>query len=552
MSARDGLPGDASTRTASVRGSDDSFPDWLSFRASTAPQRIALEAGTESWTYLELDAEATALARQLLELGAVPGDRVATLLRNGAAPVVLVHAVLRLGATLVPLNTRLRDVELAFQLADSGARLLVAEEATLELAEAAFRAPAPDGSPRSGGVAPGMALVTATAKGRISVVGHATDGSEREAPAAHRGPGTSHASSAALRLVHPASHILAIMYTSGTTGQPKGAQLTVGNFWWSALGSALNLGVHLADRWLAVLPLFHIGGLSIALRSAIHGTTMVVHPGFDAGDANHAIDEQGITIVSVVSVMLQRMLDARNDRPYPPSLRCVLLGGGPAPLALLERCAAAGIPVAQTYGLTEACSQVATLSPGDALRKPGSSGRPLYPNAIRIALADGTEAAQGEAGEILVRGPIVMAGYRGQPPASGRGGVDGWLHTGDVGTVDDDGYLHVLDRRDDLIISGGENIYPAEVEGALLAHPSVAEAGVIGVPDDEWGQRVVAVVRLVDDPDAAPHDVAEVLQRHCRSLLAGYKVPREFRISREPLPRTASGKLRRGELRAER
>jgi O-succinylbenzoic acid--CoA ligase len=236
------------------------------------------------------------------------------------------------------------------------------------------------------------------------------------------------------------------------------------------------------------------------------------------------------------------MLDARADRPYPSSLRCVLLGGGPAPRSLLDRCAAIGIPVVQTYGLTETCSQFATLAPEEALRRPGSAGKALYPNELRIAVA-----SDDGAGEILVRGPVVMAGYVNQPDATRAAIVDGWLHTGDIGRIDADGYLYVLDRRDDLIVTGGENVYPAEVEAALLSHHGVAEAGVVGVADEMWGQRVVAVVRFGNA--SANIELAE-LASHCRDRIAGYKVPREIRVVDEPLPRTASGKLRRSALRA--
>ena len=509
----------------------EALPDWLASRAVSSPDRIALEFEGRSWTYAELDEEATAAAHHLRALGARPDDRIATLLRNGPAPVVLVHAVLRIGATLVPFNLRLRDIELAWQLADAGAKLLVADEPSAALADAAGRG------------LDGLTLARWHDRGEI------TDWSGARGQVSRgEAPGDS-AKDAELRMIHAASHILAIIYTSGTTGRPKGAQLTVGNFWWSAIGSALNLGANDGDRWLVVLPLFHIGGLSIVLRAAIHGMTAVVQPAFDAAEVNRAIDERGVTIVSVVSIMLQRMLDARDGRRYPSSLRCVLLGGGPAPLPLLERCAASGIPVVQTYGLTEACSQVATLSPADALRKQGSAGRPLYPNAVRIAGADGNDAPPAEPGEILVRGPIVMAGYTGQPEATARTIVDGWLHTGDIGHVDAEGFLYVHDRRDDLIITGGENVYPAEVEAALLAHAWVAEAGVVGAPDAAWGQRIVAVVRLAELARAAEAEAPEVLRAHCRSVLAGYKVPGEVRITRDPLPRTASGKLRRAALR---
>jgi O-succinylbenzoic acid--CoA ligase len=273
-------------------------------------------------------------------------------------------------------------------------------------------------------------------------------------------------------------------------------------------------------------------------RSVIYGTTAEVHDRFDAARVNASIDD-GATMISVVSFMLERMLDERGDRPYPSSLRTVLAGGGPVPDALLERCEKAGVPVVQTYGLTETCSQVATLSPEDARRKRGSAGKALHPNELRI---DGAE----DGGEILVRGPVVMAGYADLPEETSRVIVDGWLHTGDYGRLDDEGFLYVLDRRDDLIVTGGENVYPAEIEAVLTAHPAIEEAAVIGVRDDTWGQRVVAVVR--GKPGAITPDAA-ALDAWCRKSLAGYKVPSAFRMVTEPLPRTASGKLRRSAVR---
>jgi O-succinylbenzoic acid--CoA ligase len=421
---------------------------------------------------------------------------------------------MRLGAVLLPLNLRLTPSELAWQVGDAGARVVVCSASTEAGAEEARER------------APELAVVRADALTRAGDVTRATYAPLRD----HVEP----------------NEPLAIVYTSGTTGAPKGAVLSYTNFWWSAIGSALNLGIQEDDRWLAPLPLFHVGGLSVLTRSAIYGTTAVLHDGFDAERVSAAIDDERITLVSLVPTMLHRLLDARGDRPFPPSLRCVLLGGGPAPRALLERCAALGVPVSQTYGLTECCSQVATLAPRDALRKIGSAGRPLYPNEIRVVTDTGDAPSSGEGGEILVRGPIVTAGYWNRPDATESAFTDGWFRTGDFGTLDEDGYLYVLDRRDDLIVTGGENVYPAEVEGVLLAHPCVAEAAVIGESDAEWGQRVVAVVRLVEGADPS---VADQLQAHCRSSLAAYKVPRGVRVSEAPLPRTASGKLQRGALR---
>jgi O-succinylbenzoic acid--CoA ligase len=508
------------------------LPDWLRFRAEGTPARLALVADGRSWTYEELDRATTRMARMLSAWGVGNGDRVATLVNNGSGAAILIHAALRLGATLVPLNVRLSDVEVAWQIRDARARLLIVDARTGATARRAHE--------ENPGLGVAM-LVSAEAQ-------VAADAARDAAP--YDSLDSRGERDAELQFQHPADAVLAIVYTSGTTGQPKGAMLTVGNFWWSAVGSALNLGTHSNDRWLACMPLFHVGGMSILLRSAIYGITAVVHDGFEAAAVNRAIDEDGVTIVSVVLVMLQRMLDASGDRPFPASLRCVLLGGGPAPQPLLERCARLGIPVAQSYGLTETTSQLATLSPADALRKLGTAGRPIYPNEIMIA-ADGVSAAADEPGEILVRGPVVMAGYADRPEATELALAGGWLHTGDFGSLDADGYLRVLDRRSDLIITGGENVYPAEVEAALLAHAAVAEAAVVGLPDAQWGQKVVAVIRLRahDGNSGSTADLDAELRQHCRARLAAYKTPREFRIVTGDLPRTASGKLRRAALR---
>jgi O-succinylbenzoic acid--CoA ligase len=242
--------------------------------------------------------------------------------------------------------------------------------------------------------------------------------------------------------------------------------------------------------------------------------------------------------------MLQRMLVERGERPYPSSFRCFLLGGGPAPQPLLEECAARGLPVMQTYGLTESASQAVTLAPEDALSKVGSAGKPLFPTEIRVVDDNGVDVAHDAPGEIVVRGPTVTPGYFNSPDASREVLRDGWLHTGDIGYLDSEGYLYVLDRRDDLIISGGENVYPAEVEAALMAHPAVAEAGVIGLADAKWGQIVAAAIVLRPGQSV---ESAE-LMTFCSSRLAAYKSPKDLRFTDE-LPRTAAGKLQRRALR---
>lgn len=571
------------------------IPDWLGRRAIGRPASPALIVGSQSWSYAELDARATTLAQRLAALGVRQGDRVGTLLRNGPHVAVAVHALIRLGAILVPLNLRLAEFEIAWQIRRAGVGLLLHDEDTARIAGievpwhflprldqeevsaasdlAHLQEPssvdevgdqAPSGVGKPGRVdPPGLAAASGYGDGRSPVTGLRT------------------------RIDLDLPHCL--IYTSGTTGRPKGVLLSYGNHWWGATGSVLTLGLREDDRWLACLPLFHIGGLSILLRAAIYGIPVVFPdpPGghFDPVLVARAIEDQRATIVSLVGAQLTRLLEV-PERGWEAALRCVLLGGGPAPRPLLEACASRGIAVAQSYGLTEACSQVATLAPRDALRKLGSAGQPLLPTEIRIARmaqpADGGSDAHGGAptpaagttsgtdepgaitspdpitgddaspaslrdhtpGEILVRGPTISPGYL---PPEGEGmathavtDTEGWLHTGDIGYLDAEGYLYVLDRRTDLIISGGENIYPAEVEAVLLAHPAVSEAGVYGIPDPVWGRRAAGAV--VPRPGIVL-DKAELLA-FCRARLAKYKVPARIEV-RESLPRNASGKLLR-------
>jgi len=411
-------------------------------------------------SYAELAAGAARAARRLAALGVGEGERVATTLPPGAAFAELVHALPLLGASLVPLNTRLTDTERRWQLEDCGARLSVSEPLDGDEADVALR--------------------------------DQVD------------PDTEHS----------------VIYTSGTTGTPSAVSLTHRNHTASALASAWNLGVHPDDRWLCVLPLFHVGGLAILLRSAIYGTTAVIHDGFDAERVKSAFERGEITVASLVPTMLRRLVDAGLGRA--PALRAVLLGGGPVPRDLLEWSAGHDFPALQTYGMTQTSSQIATLTAGEAVRRSGSAGRPLL----------GVELSISGEGEILVRGPMVSPGALAQ--------TDGWLHTGDRGRLDRDGYLWVEGRLKDVIVTGGENVACAEVERVLEEHPAVIEAAVVGLPDPEWGEVVTAFVVMNGD-------TGDDLIAHCRERLAGYKVPRALHAV-DALPRNAAGKLLRREL----
>jgi o-succinylbenzoate---CoA ligase len=432
---------------------------WLPRAAALRPEHPALMAAEETVTYAELCGRSLAAAGWLEANGIEGGKRVALALPPGPEFAVALHATLLNGAAAIPIDPRLGPEERAKRLSTAS---LVVEEPI------------------------------------------ATDGARGEGAPKGREPAT----------------VATVIHTSGTTADPKPVELTVGNWVASALGSALALGLDPQDRWLCTLPLSHVGGLSILIRSAIYGTTVVLHERFDAREARRAIEEQRITLISLVPTTLERLLDAGLDAPH--DLRVALIGGGPLPPALAQRAKAAGLPVAQTYGMTEACSQVATSLPGE----PETAGRPLL----------GTQVAIAPDGEILVKGPTV---------APGAADGDGWLHTGDLGSIDDRGRLTVTGRKADTIVSGGENVAPAEVEAVLLTHPAVADAAVHGAQDPEWGEAVVATVVLRNGGRA---DEA-ALRAHVAASLASFKVPKLFTFT-DSLPRTASGKLMRRELSA--
>ncbi len=480
------------------------MPDWLQQRALLSPEKTAIVCADASLTFTDLDRRASVLASRLLTTGAHPGDRVALLSANSAGFAEAAFGVSRAGLVLVPLNVRLTPAELAFQLGDCGASLVIVEDGR-------------EGSVRS------LETARILSMSDLLAPGHAP---ADPAPAV------------------PLDRLHSIIYTSGTTGRPKGAMLSFGNLAWNAFGSVLNLGLREDDRWLACMPLFHVGGLSVLIRGVIYGNTVVIHEAFGPERVNRALSEDRISIVSLVPTMLRRLLDLTPDEKRWPSLRCVLLGGGPIPPELVDECLRRGIPIAPTYGLTEAASQVATLAPGDAALKRGSAGKPLFPVDLRIESDDGRLCEAGEPGEIAVGGPTITSGYYNRPDQTTRALRGGRLHTGDFGYLDEDGYLYVLDRRDDLIVSGGENVYPAEVEAVLASHPAVLEAGVYAVPDREWGQAVVAAVSLAAGAVATEED----LRAYCRERLAGFKVPHRISFVAE-LPRNASGKLLRRELR---
>ena len=478
----------------------------LLWRAARTPGAPALESADGTWSFAELADRACGAAGYLDTTVAAGRSPIALLMSGGARFAAWFHAVALIGRPVLPLNLRLTASELAGQLEHARAACVLGEAGDVRLEELRARLP-------------GCPVIAAPSLDSLPA--------GWEPPADRSSDG---------------DDILAVLYTSGTSGRPKGACLTWNNFFASARAAENRLGGAVRRRWLACMPLFHVGGLSILMRSVLFGGPVRLQSRFDPAEVSDALDGGDIAAISLVPTMLSRLLAHRDSRPAPGGLEVLLLGGAAAAPELVARALAKGYPVCPTYGLTEATSQVATAAPPPAGAREPSPMLPVLGTEVRI-VSEGCDAARGIEGEIVVRGATVMRGYLHDDEANARALRDGWLHTGDIGYLDAAGGLHVLDRRDDLVVSGGENVYPAEIEAVLLEHPAVEDAGVTGVPDADLGARVVAWV--VFKPGCSTS--IESLQRHCRAALAGFKQPREFRFV-AALPRNAAGKLQRRRL----
>ncbi|MDF2791854.1 MAG: menE, partial [Neobacillus sp.] len=477
----------------------ETMPNFLKKRAFLTPERTAVYFNEQTLSFKELYQSSYQIAGQLQGLGVKKDQYIGVLLKNHLDTIVILFALQLIGVKAVILNNRLSKKELMWQLNDSRAAALILENDFYEIKQ-------------------DLEVPVITKEELFAAVIETPEIQEE------------------INL----NDVCTVMYTSGTTGNPKGVLHTYGNHWWSAVGSALNLGYTESDRWLCSVPLFHISGYSILMKSVIYGMPIILHESFDADRSINDIKNNHVTIMSVVGTMLYRIVEALKDSKLPNHFRCALLGGGPAPLPLLEACKAKEVPVFQSYGMTETASQIVTLAPEYSITKLGSAGKPLFPSQLEIILEDGKIAPTKQAGEIIVKGPNVTKGYLNRPDVIKEKFEQGWFHTGDIGYLDEEGFLYVLDRRSDLIISGGENIYPAEIESVLLAHPDVADAGVTGIDDETWGQ--VPAAFIVRKKNA--HMTEEELKLFCLENLAKYKVPKSFYFT-EKLPRNAAKKLLR-------
>ncbi|MFF4571570.1 o-succinylbenzoate--CoA ligase [Streptomyces sp. NPDC001410] len=488
---------------------NEGLGSWPARRARKTPHRTALVHGDRSTDYRTLHTRTTRLARALRARGVRRGDRVAYLGPNHPAYLETLFAAGLLGAVFVPLNTRLAGPELAYQLADSGARVLV---------HAPARTALPDAPEVRSYVEVGAAYEELLASADDELI---------DEP------------------VTPDDTCI-IMYTSGTTGRPKGAMLTHGNLTWNAINVLVDTDLTADERALVSAPLFHTAGLNmLTLPVLLKGGTCVLVESFDPEATFDLVERHRITFMFGVPTMFDQI--ARHPR-WPAadlsSLRILTCGGSPVPTPLIAAYQERGLTFLQGYGMTEAAPGTLFLDAEHAVSKAGSAGVPHFFSDVRVVRPDLTPVDVGETGEVVVRGPHVMSGYWGLPEESAASFADGWFRSGDAARVDADGYVYIVDRMKDMIISGGENVYPAEIEDLLLAHPGIAECAVIGVPDDTWGEVPRAVVVPEAGVDLDPDEVLASLA----GRLAKYKIPKSLVVADE-LPRTASGKLLKSRVR---
>jgi fatty-acyl-CoA synthase len=504
---------------------DVSLGGWFEQRAKLTPDRRCLTFEGETWTYATMLRRIDETAAALRHGGVRHGDRVAYLGLNLPAFFETMFAAARLGAIFVPLNFRLTSPELSFIVNDAGAHTIVADDLHRKLVDA-IRHELPclrylsSEAAEEGWTTLSEAVQLAARAGAGATPTEVVDGDE----------------------------VALIMYTSGTTGRPKGAMLTHANLWWNNVTALLLTDMLESDVSLVVAPLFHIGGLNVTtLQAWMKGAENVLHRSFDPGRFIEDIARYGVTIAFAVPAMLLFASQHPDfDDADLTSVRSIVCGGAPVPESLIKLYIGRGIQINQGYGLTETAPCVSFLTPEHALAKLGSAGRaPMFID-IRLEDADGGTVTEPDSrGEICVRGPNVMKGYWNRPEATAAAiDPEGWFHTGDVGYLDSEGFLFVADRIKDMVITGGENVYPAEVESALYNHPSVAEVAVIGLPDERWGEAVTAVAVLKPGAELT----LEQLRDFAAEVLARYKLPSRLEIV-DVLPRNPAGKVLKFDLR---
>jgi acyl-CoA synthetase (AMP-forming)/AMP-acid ligase II len=489
-------------------------------RAAISPDAEALVdlASGRRFSYAELNTRCNRLVNALVADGLASGDRVATLLMNGPEFVETFFGAAKAGGVIVALNWRLVADELAFILSDSGAETLIFGSEFRQAVEDLHRR--------------GEA---GTAVRRWIHVGDPTERPDFAEGYEDRLAG---ASVDEPEIGAEGSDLLFIMYTSGTTGLPKGVMHSHDTTLWGSITALMTADVRYDDRYLICLPLFHVGALNPLITTFHRGGTAVIMAAFDPARIWEIYAEEKISITLAVPAMLNFMLATYDATTHDTStLRWVMSGAAPVPETLIEKYAGMGIEIHQVYGLTESCGPACLISPDDALSRVGSTGKAFFHTDVKIVDAEGEEIDPGETGEVWIRGPHVMVGYWNRPDATAETIVDGWLRTGDVAMLDADGFVYIQDRIKDMIISGGENVYPAEIENVLSGHDGIAEVAVIGIPSEKWGESPLAVVVKSEETLGAEDVLA-----FCKGKLAPFKQPKHVEFV-DAIPRNPTGKV---------
>ena len=499
--------------------------EWTTRWAKLDPKGPCLKYQDLELNKFEFNQRINRLANALQEMGVKKGDRVAALMANSNVFLEILFATSKLGVIMVPLNFRLAAAELDYIINNAEPVVLV--------------------------YSPEFLAVINELDGKLPTVKHQICELEGGDPS-HIDFESWVADKSDAEPV-PDSEVTLddgqfIMYTSGTTGKPKGAVLTHGNTQWNAVNSIHGYPMDKADIAICCAPLFHIGALAVsAIPNLYGGAKIIIQRMFDPIGVLTLIEENKATSMFGIPVMFLFMSQMPDfEKTDFSSIRYLLAGGSPCPKPLIDVYLKKGVQFSQGYGMTETAPGVSALKPEEALDKLGSCGKVLFHMAMKIVDLQGKEVQQGETGEILVKGPNVIKEYWRRPEDTANRIVDGWLYTGDMGYEDEEGYLYIMDRRKDMFISGGENVYPAEVEDVLMGLPQVADAGVIGIPDERWGESGMAILVKAPETEVTEEEIIEL----CKQRLAKYKVPKKIAFVDE-LPRTLTGKILKKDLRSQ-
>jgi acyl-CoA synthetase (AMP-forming)/AMP-acid ligase II len=502
---------------------DAGIGSWVATRAFLSGDRIAVVDGERRLTYADLDSSSNQLARSLSALGVRQGDRVAGLLVNSTAFLETMLATAKLGAVFVPMNVRLAPAEITYLLADSGADTFV---------YSALLAPAARAALGGDGVRVRSRLVVGSEPGEGELAYDQVLDSGEPRP---------------MNIDVDRRDLSCLMYTSGTTGRPKGAMLTHDNHLWNVVNSlSFGRGLRESDVTVTVAPMFHIGGLGIHTLPLLYvGGTNVLLPSFDPIQTLGAMSRERATVQFMVPAMWAALMSMPGFDDFDlSSLELAVSGGAPCPLPVIDFYQGKGLPFQEGFGMTETAPIVSILDADHVKEKAGSIGRAVFHVEARIADDADKDARTDEVGELVLRGPNVFTGYWGLPEATAEAFRGGWFHTGDLGRMDAEGFITLVDRKKDMIITGGENVYPIEVEQVLYRHPAVREVAVVGIPDPRWGETPVATVTLQEGAETT----AEELIAYARDRLAHFKCPTRIEFVPE-LPRTATGKVLKTVLR---